>query len=286
MEKALKNFKKSSKNSNPKYKNKINKVKRVKIIKNKFVKEELLTEFYDYMKRNKIIEVIDVKNADLVISFGGDGTILVAAKEAIKKDIPILAVNMGTVGYMAEIMPENAVEMLEKYEQNQCVIDERAFLEVKYNDDILYALNELLIIKGGLVSHLINVEVYSNDVFVNKYRADGVIVATPTGSTAYSLSAGGSIVHPSLNAVSITPLLPQSLTARPIIVDGKNKLSFKVYTRDNDAHLSIDGSECFHIRPSDKINAVLSEKKVKIIRSENSDYYNILREKLKWGETL
>ncbi|RRD40051.1 NAD(+)/NADH kinase [Leptotrichia sp. OH3620_COT-345] len=277
---------KTSKNSSPEYNKILNKVKKVKIIKNKFVKEELLTEFYIYMKKNKIIEVVDVKNADLIVSFGGDGTILIAAKETIKKDIPILAVNMGTVGYMAEIKPENAVEMLEKYERSQCIIDERAFLEIEYNDNIFYALNELLIIKGGLVSHLINVEVYSNSILVNKYRADGVIVATPTGSTAYSLSAGGSIVHPSLNAVSITPLLPQSLTARPIIVDGKDKLSFKVYTRDNDAHLNIDGSQCFHIKPSDKINAVLSQKRVKIIRTENSDYYNILREKLKWGKTL
>jgi probable inorganic polyphosphate/ATP-NAD kinase len=272
--------------SKKKKQEKINKTEKIKIIKNDFVKEELLSDFYKYIKENDIAETENVENADLIVSFGGDGTILVAAKETLKKNIPVMAVNMGTVGYMAEIKPENAVEMLEKYRKNECIIDERAFLEIEYNDEIFYALNELLIIKGGLVSHLIHVEVYSNDIFVNKYRADGIIVATPTGSTAYSLSAGGSIVHPELKALYITPLLPQSLTARPIIVDGKDRLSFKVYTRDNDAHLNIDGSECFHIKSTDRISATLSEKKVKIIRSENSDYYNILREKLKWGESL
>ena len=277
---------KDSENSIQKDKKTVNIVRKIKIVKNRYVKEELLTGFYEYIKRNNIIEVVNVKNADLIVSFGGDGTILVAAKETVKKDIPVLAVNMGTVGYMAEIKPENAVEMLENYQENKCIIDERAFLEVEYNGEIFYALNELLIIKGGFVSHLINVEVYANDIIVNKYRADGVIVATPTGSTAYSLSAGGSIVHPKLNALSITPLLPQSLTARPIIVNGNDKLSFKVYTRDNDAHLNIDGSECFRVTDTDEIKATLSEKKVKIIRSENSDYYNILREKLKWGDTF
>ena len=269
-----------------KYINKTNKIDKIRIIKNKFLKEELLDDFYKYMKKNNIIETKNINEANLIVSFGGDGTILTASKETLENDIPIMAVNMGTVGYMAEIRLENVIEMLEKYKKNECIIDKRAFLEVEYNKKKFYALNELLIIKGGLVSHLINVEVYSNDIFVNKYRADGVIVATPTGSTAYSLSAGGSIVHPSLNALSITPLLPQSLTARPIIIDGKDKLKFKVYTRDNDAHLNIDGRECFQIKSEDKISATLSKKRVKIIRSKDSDYYNILREKLKWGDSF
>ena len=128
-------------------------------------------------------------------------------------------------------------------------------------------------------------EVYANGTFVNKYRADGIIIATPTGSTAYSLSAGGSIVHPNLRALSITPLSPQSLTARPIIIDGNEMLSFKVCSRDNDTHLNIDGRINFRIKEEDKISAVMSKKKVRIIRSGKSDYYGILREKLRWGES-
>ena len=136
------------------------------------------------------------------------------------------------------------------------------------------------------MSHLMEVEVYSNDIFVNKYRADGVIVSTPTGSTAYSLSAGGSIVHPNLKALIITPLSPHSLNARSIVVDGNDYLSFKIFSRDNDAHLNLDGSEYLKVDSSDRISAILSKKKIRIVRSGNKDYYSILREKLKWGDSV
>ena len=165
-------------------------------------------------------------------------------------------------------------------------MEERSFLEVRYEDNIFYGLNELVITKGGHEAHLIQVEVYSNDIFVNKYRADGIIVATPTGSTAYSLSAGGSIVHPGLNALTITPLAPQSLTARPIIVNGCEVLSFKATSRDDAVHLNIDGNQWFQIQKGDLVSARISDKKVKIIKPMNSDYYSILRQKLKWGDSV
>ncbi len=264
---------------------KVKDIKKIRIVKSKYLNDELLKHFYEYLERNKILIADESEKADLIISFGGDGTMLVAAKEAIKYDVPVMGVNMGTLGYLSDISLENTIEMLKKYKENNYITDERAFLEVNYNGKVFYALNELVIIKGGLISHLIHVEVYSNDVFVNKYRADGVIVATPTGSTAYSLSAGGSIVHPGLRALTITPLSPQSLTARPIIVGGDEKLSFKVFSRDNDVHLSIDGNICFQVKSDDYITAELSKKNVRIIRSGKSDYYGILREKLKWGES-
>ena len=208
-------------------------LKKVRIVKSGYGDEDLLKDFYDYLKAKDIQEVFGVEEADLIISLGGDGTMLVAAKEAILRNIPVLAINMGSLGYLAEVKPQNAVKMLQDYENGNYKTEERAFLEVKYEDNVFYALNELVITKGGHEAHLIQVEVYSNDIFVNKYRADGIIVATPTGSTAYSLSAGGSIVHPGLNALSITPLAPQSLTARPIIVNGCEVLSFKATSRDD-----------------------------------------------------
>ena len=262
-----------------------NKIEKIRIIKNDKLKKEVLSSFYRYLKDRNISVVENIEEADLIVSFGGDGTMLIAAKETIKKDIPIMAVNMGTLGYLAEISPTDAVNMIEKYEEGQYIIDERNFIEVEYNDRRYYALNELVIIKGGLMSHLIEVEVYSNDVFVNKYRADGVIVATPTGSTAYSLSAGGSIVHPGLKALIITPLSPHTLSARSIVVDGKDRLSFKIYSRDDDTHLNLDGREYLKVDSTDKIGAILSERSIKIIRSGRKDYYSILREKLKWGDS-
>ena len=266
--------------------NKKNQVKKVRIIKSGYGDENLLKDFYNFLKKNDIQEVFGVEEADLIISLGGDGTMLVAVKEAISRDIPVLAINMGSLGYLAEVKPQNAVAMLQDYENGKYKIEERAFLEVKYEDNIFYALNELVITKGGHEAHLIQVEVYSNGVFVNKYRADGIIVATPTGSTAYSLSAGGSIVHPGLNALSITPLAPQSLTARPIIVNGCEVLSFKATSRDDSVHLNIDGNQWFQIQPNDLVSARLSKKKIRIIKPTNSDYYSILRQKLKWGDSV
>ena len=266
--------------------NKKNEVKRVRIVKSGYGNKELLKDFYEYLKKREIQEVFGVEKADLIISLGGDGTMLIAAKEAITSNIPVLAINMGSLGYLAEVNPQNAVKMLQDYENGNYKLEERAFLEVKYKDNIFYGLNELVITKGGHEAHLIQVKVYSNDVFVNKYRADGIIVATPTGSTAYSLSAGGSIVHPGLNALTITPLAPQSLTARPIIVNGCEVLSFKATSRDESVHLNIDGNQWFQIQQDELISARLSNKKIKIIKPIDSDYYSILRQKLKWGDSV
>ena len=266
--------------------NKKNKVEKVRIIKSGYGNEDLLKDFYNYLKERNIQEVFGVEQADLIISLGGDGTMLIAAKEAIRGNIPVLAINMGSLGYLAEVKPQEAVQMMQDYENGNYKIEERSFLKVKYEDNVFYALNELVITKGGHEAHLIQVEVYSNDAFVNKYRADGIIVATPTGSTAYSLSAGGSIVHPGLNALTITPLAPQSLTARPIIVNGCEVLSFKATSRDDAVHLNIDGNQWFQIKKGDLISARISNKKVKIIKPINSDYYSILRQKLKWGDSV
>ena len=263
-----------------------NKVEKVRIIKSGYGNEELLKDFYSYLKERNIQEVFGVEQADLIISLGGDGTMLISAKEAIRGNIPVLAVNMGSLGYRAEVKPQDAVKMMQDYENGNYKIEERSFLEVKYEDNIFYALNELVITKGGHEAHLIQVEVYSNDVFVNKYRADGIIVATPTGSTAYSLSAGGSIVHPGLNALTITPLAPQSLTARPIIVNGCEVLSFKATSRDDAVHLNIDGNQWFQIKKGDLVSARISKKKVRIVKPVSSDYYSILRQKLKWGDSV
>ena len=266
--------------------NKKNKVEKVRIIKSGYGNEELLKSFYNYLKEKNIQEVFGVEQADLIISLGGDGTMLISAKEAIRGNIPVLAINMGSLGYLAEIKPQDAVKILQDYENGNYKLEERSFLEVRYEDNIFYGLNELVITKGGHEAHLIQVEVYSNDIFVNKYRADGIIVATPTGSTAYSLSAGGSIVHPGLNALTITPLAPQSLTARPIIVNGCEVLSFRATSRDDAVHLNIDGNQWFQIQKGDLVSARISDKKVKIIKPMNSDYYSILRQKLKWGDSV
>ena len=257
---------------------------RVRIVKKEYLNEDLLVKFYKYLddKQIEIVNIID--DADIMITLGGDGTILSAAQEILEKDIPILAINMGSLGYLADVKLEESFSMIDNILLGKYSVEKRYFLEVKKNSEIFYGLNELVIAKGGLKSKLINVEVYSNDIFINKYRADGIIVSTPTGSTAYSLSAGGPIIHPELSALSITPLSPQSLTARPIIVGGDAKLSFKISSRDDDVHMDIDGKMNYKIEEKDVIEATLSTKTLTLIKPENRDYFKILREKLKWGD--
>ena len=141
----MENFEKKENNDNL---NKKNKVEKVRIIKSGYGNEKLLKDFYDYLKQKNVQEVFGGEKADLIISLGGDGTMLIAAKEAITNNTPILAINMGSLGYLAEVKPQNAVKMLQDYENGNYKLEERAFLKVKYENNIFYALNELVITKG------------------------------------------------------------------------------------------------------------------------------------------
>lgn len=262
-----------------------NKVEKVKIVKHQKIDNLQLKEIFEYFDQNDIKVVDYTAEADVILSFGGDGTMLVAAQETLIKNIPIISINMGTLGYLAEIYIDDLIEMIENYKKGNYIIDERYFLEIELNREKYYAMNELVVAKGGLLANLIEVEVFQENYFVNQYRADGLIISTPTGSTAYSISAGGSIVHPSLNAMIITPLAPHSLTNRPIVVSGDKELTLKVFSRDNDSYINIDGKNVIKVSSSDNIKVVMSKKKVQIVRSGKKTYYSILREKLKWGDS-
>ena len=260
---------------------------KIRIIKKDGLKaSHYLKNFHSYLIEKNIEIVHKTEECDLIVTFGGDGTILAAAQEIFKKDVPILAVNMGSLGYLAYVRDSEAIYVLEKFLENDYRTEERNFLEVKYNEEVHYALNELVIAKGGMKSTLVSIGVYANGELINKYRTDGIIVATPTGSTAYSLSAGGPIVHPRLRSMSLTPLAPQSLNARPIVISGEKRLSFKLESRDNDIHMNLDGQIHFKIHKDDKIETTLSNKSIKLIKPENRDYFSILREKLKWGDSI
>lgn len=263
-----------------------NKIDKVKIVLHKNIDKNVLLDIIDYFSANNIEIVDDTSQADVILSFGGDGTMLVAAQETLIKNIPIISINMGTLGYLAEIYIDDLVETIEDYKQGKYIIDERYFLEIDLNGEKFYAMNELVVAKGGLLANLIEVSLFQENYFVNQYRADGLIISTPTGSTAYSMSAGGSIVHPDLNAVIITPLAPHSLTNRPIVVSGNKELILQVYSRDNDSHINIDGKKVIKVNSDDNIKVIMSDKKVKIVRSGKKNYYSILREKLKWGESV
>ncbi|NLK62611.1 MAG: NAD(+)/NADH kinase [Fusobacteria bacterium] len=225
------------------------------------------------------------KNADFMIVIGGDGTLLRASKYLVDENIPVIAINQGSLGFLTDIKTEETFEMINLFLENRYNYEERNFLELNVNNKIFYALNDIVISKNGILSRIKKIDLFSNGIYVNTYRADGIIFATPTGSTAYSLSSGGPIVHPKLKVTIITPIAPHTLSARPIIIDGDDIITFKVLENTDDLSITIDGQESINFTEKN-MSIKLSKKKIILVKPENRDYYSILRTKLKWGDKL
>lgn len=253
----------------------------VKIIKKDSLDNKELEKYYEYLLSKKIKIVDDIELADMIITFGGDGTILHISEKIKDLNIPILAINYGKIGYLAEIKKEEFEIAIDKVLENKYRIDKRYFLKIKINDDIYYALNEASILKRSFGSKLINISLYEEDIFINNYRADGIIISSPTGSTAYSLSAGGPIIYPTLNAICITPLSPQTLSARAIVLSGDKNIKAR-YMDEEMASINIDGNKYIDIYNDTEIEITLSDKYISIISINSRSYYDILRNKLHW----
>ncbi len=225
------------------------------------------------------------KGSDMVTVFGGDGTILDAARYAAPFNVPILGFNFGRIGYMAEL-EISEIELLKTICDGNYSIDERSMLSV----DVLnsqrklrnsaFALNDA-VLTNGAIARLVDFELYEGDMLLSQYRADGLILSTPTGSTAYSMAAGGSIVDPRLNAICVTPICPHSLTSRPILFSDSSVLEVKnVSRREKMIHLTVDGKVSFDLYYNDIVRISKSEMKTRLIRVKNSSFYTILRAKL------
>jgi len=232
-----------------------------------------------------------LNKTDLVIALGGDGTLLKTARNTQRKKTLVLGVNLGTVGFLSEASPDNLYETLDKIFAGQYTIDKRALLRVtvyRNNKKIetFLALNDAVINQGAF-ARLIRLELEINSRKLVSFSADGVIVSTPTGSTAHSLSAGGPIVHPSIQGITITPICPRSLSMRPIIVPDSRQLTLIVEThrRDEGATigLTLDGQEMIKLEYGDKITCRRSRRYLHLARTRNR-YYKQLRDKLRWGE--
>jgi NAD+ kinase len=240
--------------------------------------------------RKKGIEILnleEIEQCTLAVVIGGDGTLLRASKKLLKnQDLNVIAINAGNLGFLTEIKKEDAFETYQRYLNGNYEIEERRYLEVKIREKNLNVLNELVISKGGVRTKMLKIDVNSKDDYINTYRADGVIFSTPTGSTAYSLSAGGPIIVPSLKALVITPIAPHNLTARPIVIDGKEELNIKIREENRMGYLIIDGETCYKIDSKDTITLKYSPLKLKLVLPIERNYYNVLREKLKWGDNL
>lgn len=230
----------------------------------------------------------DLKGINLVISLGGDGTLLYCARILAGKNIPILAVNLGDFGFITEISKAEWKDAYYKYIENKLVISSRMMLEVCVQREgkplVCYlGLNDGVIGTGG-ISRIIRLKVYITGTYVGRYRADGVIVATPTGSTAYSVAAGGPILHPEMEALILNPICPFTLSNRPIVFPGNEILEIEVEEpQRTDVILSIDGQESFPLLPGDRIVFRKSDKKTFIIQSDKRNFYEVLRTKLNWA---
>lgn len=245
--------------------------------------------YKDILKKYKIDVVPDVKYAQMIIVIGGDGTILKSIRYILKKNIPILSVNCGNLGFLTSVKNSEFENTIKKILEKSYFIEERKLFDIKVNNKKYYSLNEMCIIKSNMFSKLVEIEVYditNGREFINKYRGDGLIAATPTGSTAYSLSAGGPIIHKEIDLILLTAIAPQTLTAVPLILPGDRILEFKLPNNLRKASIYIDGRINLEIDDKTDIRLMFSNKKIKFIKVNNDSFYNILREKLMWGENI
>lgn len=226
------------------------------------------------------------QDVDLLLTLGGDGTLLDTLHFVRDSEIPVAGINMGRLGFLADIHREEIRALIEAIEQQSYTIEDRTLISLDSNKpvfgDINFGLNELTIHKTD-TSSMITVHVYLNGEFLNSFWADGLIVATPTGSTAYSLSCGGPIVFPSSGTFVITPVAPHNLNARPIIIADNTVLSFEVECRSNTFLCSID-SRSRSIDNSYQLAVRKANFYFKLLRLPESSYFKTLREKLSWGE--
>jgi NAD+ kinase len=219
------------------------------------------------------------KSVDFIVALGGDGTLISVTRRAYKFDKPVLGINLGNLGFLTDINPDNVDEFLKKFLNGKYRIDERMVIEILYNEKKLYAFNDVVISKD-VISSMINIQIDTNESFLNTYRGDGLIISTPTGSTAYNLSAGGPVVYPLTESFIITPICPHSLTQRPLVLPSNFEL--KAQVKENFAKLILDGQEIFDL--NDKITIKKAQKPAKLIHRLGRNYFDVLREKLHWGE--
>lgn len=225
---------------------------------------------------------------DLAIVIGGDGTMLHVARHITGSEVPLIGINLGRLGFLTDIPADNMVQAVGQILDGEYDLEERFMLnaEVMRGGKIVHsakAFNDVIIGKGEL-SRLIEFETYQDGEFVNSMRADGIILATPTGSTAYALSAGGPILHPGLGAMVLVPICPHTLSDRPIVVRSDTVIEIVLVAGNQNAHATFDGQEMFSLNENDHVFIRRAEKPVYLIHPSGRSHYDVLRAKLHWGE--
>lgn len=228
------------------------------------------------------------RQCDLAIVVGGDGTLLNVARSLVDFQVPIVGVNLGRLGFLADVSPTEIDATLDAILQGEFREDQRSLLHAQVIRDgqsatQAYALNDVVIHKRE-VARMIEVDAYVNQQFLNTYRADGLIISTPTGSTAYSLSGGGPILHPDLEAVVLLPICPHTLTHRPIVLPAGQIIEVDIKTANTtQSQVTCDGQISLGLRPGDRVLIRQKRRKLRLIHPRDHDYFEMLRAKLSWG---
>jgi NAD+ kinase len=225
------------------------------------------------------------QKCDVLVTLGGDGTLISAIRRSFKHEVPVFGVYAGNLGFLADINLEELDDFVSHMVAGEYRVDERSILEAKFYEDgdevTLYAFNDIVITRRS-VSNMIHIETLVDSKAFNTYYGDGVIVSTPTGSTAYNLSAGGPVLFPLTDVFALTPICPHSLTQRPVVLPGKFSIEMK--TPQDRALVIIDGQDKHELEAGKSIHIQLARKRVKLIHREEFNYFEVLKEKLNWGD--
>jgi NAD+ kinase len=266
---------------------------------------EILKDFLPWLEKKDVGIFIDSETAgilnvkgylrseipslvDIVIVLGGDGTMLNVSRLVCEKGIPLVGINLGGLGFITEIYKEEICDAVEKILSGECPIEERLMLYAqvyRYKEKIAdyTVLNDVVINKGAL-ARIIDLETNINETYVAVFKADGLIVSTPTGSTAYSLSAGGPILYPTSESIILTPICPHTLTNRPIVLPDDAVIEVSLRSKSSDVFLTLDGQMGFALRENDSVIIGKSPYKTRLLMPCKRDYFHVLRTKLRWAE--
>jgi NAD+ kinase len=227
------------------------------------------------------------RSSDLVVVLGGDGTLLSAARATAAIDVPLLGVNLGSLGFLTDVPLSSLFSMLDAITKGEAAVEQRSLMQCDLlrGEEVLgsYLVFNDAVVNKTAIARLNNYDLFVDKIFVSSYRADGMIVATPTGSTAYSLSAGGPVLMPTVNAFVITPVAPHSLTHRPLVVPDSTVVELVLRSEEEVAYLSLDGQPGLDLCDGDRVRCRRSEHRVSLFRTDH-DFFHVLRTKLKWGE--
>ncbi len=224
------------------------------------------------------------EKVDLMIVLGGDGTLLSIAHLAAQRDVPVLGINLGRLGFLTEVPVDEMYLTLDAFlEGNEEIVSPRRLLEARTKGQVYYCLNDVVINKGAL-ARMIQIAIWIDEKEIATLKADGLIISTPTGSTAYSLSAGGPIIQPYIAAIILAPICPHTLTFRPMVISSDSRVKFKLLTSGEEVYLTLDGQRGALLAKNDVVEVQRAPFELRLISSPKRNYFELLQEKLGWAE--